>query len=200
MPSLEESDKIAKEEEQYYDTLYNFAKVAITANDMAMDGYSTNQIAKKLQRSAEAFYMLCKVDEVKIEKVKKPCRKKKDQDLIEENTKTEEENAHDPEPLPDNFIREENGWGLCPVCRKRILKLTSTTKLINFPAYCKSCKVDYMVSWWNIENKDIAYTRYVNNKHYINRADIRSYAMRGTGVNKFLNTNTSSTERVALNL
>ena len=123
-----------------------------------------------------------------------------DQDLIEENTKTEEENAHDPEPLPDNFIREENGWGLCPVCRKKILKLTSTTKLINFPAYCKSCKVDYMVSWWNIENKDIAYTRYVNNKHYINRADIRSYAMRGTGVNKFLNTNTSSTERVALNL
>ena len=86
------------------------------------------------------------------------------------------------------------------MCRKKMLKLTSTTKLINFPAYCKSCRTDYMVSWWNVDNKDIAYTRYVNNKRYINREDIRSYAMRGTGLGSFLSTNTSATERVAMEL
>ena len=44
----EETYDTAKEDERYYDTLYNFANVAIKANDMAMDGYSTNQIAKRL--------------------------------------------------------------------------------------------------------------------------------------------------------
>lgn len=196
----EETYDTAKEDERYYDTLYNFANVAIKANDMAMDGYSTNQIAKRLQKSAEAFFLLCKMDKVE---VKKKDEKKKAPDQIEEKPQEEAQTTpvqQDPEPLPDNFIREENGWGLCPMCRKKMLKLTSTTKLINFPAYCKECRTDYMVSWWNVDNKDIAYTRYVNNKRYINREDIRSYAMRGTGLGSFLNTNTSATERVAMEL
>lgn len=197
MPSVEELDKIAKEDEHYYDTLYNFAKVAINANDMALDGYSTDQIAKKLQQSAEAFYMLCKVDEVNENKQGRP---KKGSDLIEEKPKEDKKTIPDHEPLPDNFMKDEDGWGLCPVCRKKILKLTRTTKLVNFPAYCKSCKADFIVNWWNVENKDITYTRYVNNKHYIDRRDIRSSAMKGTGVNSYLVTNTSATERVALNL
>lgn len=195
MSSIEELDRMAKEDEQYFDILYNFAKVAVNANDMALDGYTTNQIAKKLQQSAEAFYLLCKTDDVKPQKEKSGRKAKEQQPDPEEVQQLQE-----PEPLPDNFIREKNGWGLCPVCRKNILRLTSTTKLINYPAYCKSCKAEYMVSWWNVENKDIVYTRYVNNRHYINREDIRSYAMRGTGVNTFLNTNTSSTERVAMHL
>ena len=190
MPNIEETDRIAQDETQYYDMLYNFAQVAIKANDMALDGYSTNQIAKKLQKSAEAFYLLCKADlkeNVIVHKEK-----------IEKDEKKQE--VKEPEPLPDNFIKEDNGWGLCPICRKKMVKLTSETKLVNFPAYCKACKSDYVVSWWNVENKDIAYTRYVNNKHFIDRKYIRSNAMKGTGVNSYLRTNTSATERVAMNL
>lgn len=110
------------------------------------------------------------------------------------------EKSPEPEPLPENFIKDENGWGLCPVCRKKILKLTSTTKLVNFPAYCKACKSEYVVSWWNVENKDIAYTRYVNNKHFIDRRNIRSKGMQWTGVGTFQHTRTSATERVAMQL
>lgn len=190
MPNIEETDRIAQDETQYYDMLYNFAQVAIKANDMALDGYSTNQIAKKLQKSAEAFYLLCKADLKENAIVHKEKRK-------QEQKKSE---VKEPEPLPDNFIKEDNGWGLCPICRKKMVKLTSETKLVNFPAYCKACKSDYVVSWWNVENKDIAYTRYVNNKHFIDRKDIRSNAMKGTGVNSYLRTNTSATERVAMNL
>lgn len=189
MPSVEGIDRIARDETQYYDMLYNFAQVTIRANDMALDGYSTEQIARKLQQSAEAFFLLCKTDLVEVKKEKRGRKPKEPEPVPKE-----------PEPLPDNFLKDDNGWGLCPICRKRILKLTSTTKLVNFPAYCKSCKMEHLVSWWNVENKEIAYTRYVNNKHYIDRKDIRSHAMKGNGVQTFLNTGTSSTERVALKL
>ena len=89
---------------------------------------------------------------------------------------------------------------MCPVCRKKIIKLTSTTKLIDFPAYCKSFKAEYIVSWWNVESKDIEYTRYVNNTHYVDRRNIRNDGMKGTGVKHFMNTRTSATERVAMKL
>lgn len=180
------------EEILYFDTLYNFAQVAISANDMALDGYSIKKIAQKLQKSAEAFYLLCKPDEVKPRK--KP-KKKEPERVIEKMQQMPE-----PEPLPENFARDENGWLLCPVCRKKLLKLTSTTKIVNCPVYCKSCKTEYLMSWWNIENKEIAYTRYVNNKHFIDRKDIRNSGMQRTGVSEFIRTHTSATERVAMNV
>ena len=193
MPSVEETERIARDDMQYYEMLYNFAQVTIRANDMALDGYSTDQIAQKLQQSAEAFFLLCKTDSVGV-KQEKRGQKQKEQQPAPENVRPE------PEPLPNNFLKDDNGWGLCPICRKKILKLTSTTKLVNFPAYCKSCKMEHLVSWWNVENKEIAYTRYVNNKHYIDKRDIRSHGMKGTGVQTFLSTGTSSTERVAMQL
>ncbi len=81
-----------------------------------------------------------------------------------------------------------------------MIKVTGTTKIVDFPAYCKACKAEYLVSWWNVENKDIAYARYVNDKHYVNRRDIRNEGMKGTSVQHFLHTRTSSTERVAMKL
>lgn len=182
------------EEIVYFDTLYNFAQVAISANDMALNGYAPKQIAKKLQQSAEAFLLLCKTENVVPEKVKKPGRPKKAE------VEPEQPKEPEPEPLPENFARDENGWLLCPVCRKKLLKLTSTTKIVNCPVYCKSCKTEYLMSWWNIENKEIAYTRYVNNKHFIDRKDICNSGMQRTGVSEFIRTHTSATERVAINL
>lgn len=40
-------DQEARDDEQYYDMLYNFAQVTIRANDMALDGHPVKQIAKK---------------------------------------------------------------------------------------------------------------------------------------------------------
>lgn len=184
------ADEIARNEEQYYDVLYNFAQVAVKANDMALDGYTPTQIASKLRKASDAFVLLARWDEVK-----KTGPKKKT-----EPEKPEEKPEQPAEPLPDNFARDENGWLLCPVCRKKLLKITSTAKIVNCPVYCKSCKAEYILSWWNIENKEIVYTRYVNNKHYIDRADIRSKGMQGTGIQSFRNTGTSATERIAMTL
>ena len=193
MPIIEESDQIAKDETQYYDMLYNFSKVIVKANDMALNGDSMEKIAKKLQRLAPAYLLLCKTDTVKAGK--KPERKPK-RDISPESEPLKEQ----PEQLPSNFMNEENGWGLCPVCRKKMIKVTSTTRLIDFPAYCKPCKAEYIVSWWNVDNKDIAYQRYVNDKHYIDRRNIRNEGIKGNGVKHFMRTRTSSTERVALEL
>lgn len=187
-------DEIAQNEEQYYDVLYNFAQVAVKANDMALDGYTPKQIAKKLRKASDAFVLLAGANDVK------KTGPKKKTEPEEKPAQVVPEQPVEPEPLPDNFARDENGWLLCPVCRRKLLKLTSTTKIVNCPVYCKSCKADYVLSWWNVENKDIVYTRYVNNKHYIDRADIRSKGMQGTGVQSFLNTGTSATERVAMAL
>lgn len=191
MPIIEESDQIAKDETQYYDMLYNFSKVIVKANDMALNGDSMEKIAEKLQKSAEAFLLLCKTDSVEAKKGQKPGRKREH---------APEPPKEQPEPLPSNFMKEENGWGICPVCRKKMIKVTSTTRLIDFPAYCKPCKAEYIVSWWNVDNKDIAYQRYVNDKHYIDRRNIRNEGIKGNGVKHFMRTRTSSTERVALEL
>ena len=187
-------DEIAQNEEQYYDVLYNFAQVVVKANDMALDGYTPKQIVKKLRKASDAFVLLAGVNDVK-----KPGPPKK-AEPEEKPAQVIPEQPVEPEPLPDNFARDEKGWLLCPVCRKKLLKLTSTTKIVNCPVFCKACKAEYMLSWWNVENKDIVYTRYVNNRHYIDRADIRSKGMQGTGVQSFLNTGTSATERVAMAL
>ena len=112
----------------------------------------------------------------------------------------DESHEKDLEEAINNFIKENEGWGLCPVCRKKMVKLTSTTRLIDFPAYCKGCKAEYVVSWWNVDKKEIEYTRYVNNTHYVHKGNIRNEAMKGTGLKAFVNSKTSATERVAMHL
>ena len=77
MASIEMQDQEARDDEQYYDMLYNFAQVTIRANDMALDGHPVKQIAKKLQQSAEAFYLLCKTDEIVPVRANKVGRPKK---------------------------------------------------------------------------------------------------------------------------
>ena len=47
---MSKQKEVVNEDEEilYFDTLYNFAQVAISANDMALDGYSIKKIAQKL--------------------------------------------------------------------------------------------------------------------------------------------------------
>lgn len=184
-------DEMIRDEVKFYDTLNSFADVLYRINEQASDGETKKNIEKKMCRLIPAFTLLCGVS---LDDVPKKSSKKVQPVEVLEPPKKE------PEQLPSNFIKEDNGWGLCPVCRKKIIKLTSTTKLIDFPAYCKSCKAEYIVSWWNVESKDIEYTRYVNNTHYVDRRNIRNDGMKGTGVKHFMNTRTSATERVAMKL
>lgn len=180
-----------QEEVKYYDVLYDFTSVVVRLNEQAFDGESKRNIEKRICKLIPAFTTLCGVS---FDEAPKKSSKKVQPVEVPEQPKK------DPEQLPSNFIKEDNGWGLCPVCRKKIIKLTSTTKLIDFPAYCKSCKAEYIVSWWNVEDKAIEYTRYVNDKHCIDRRYIRNEGVKGTGVKHFLNTRTSATERVAMHL
>lgn len=184
-------DEMIRDEVKFYDTLNSLADVLKRLNEQASDGETKKNIEKKMCRLIPAFALLCGVS---LDDVSKKSSKKEQPVEVPEPTKKE------PEQLPSNFIKEDNGWGLCPVCRKKIIKMTSTTKLIDFPAYCKSCKADYIVSWWNVEDKAIEYTRYVNDKHYIDRRNIRNEGMKGTGIKHFMNTRTSATERVAMHL
>nr|DAQ55394.1 MAG TPA: cysteine-rich protein [Bacteriophage sp.] len=45
-----------------------------------------------------------------------------------------------------DHIREYNGWGLCPVCGTKIVRLHHNTVLKNFPAWCKWCKREYVIT------------------------------------------------------
>lgn len=175
----------------YYDVLYSFTRTTVDLNNMACDdGAEPKKLSKRFQKLIHAFMQLCMIDE--------------DMDQCVPNKKTERKKEKvqpkKEEELPDNFIQEVDGWALCPVCRKRILKLTSETKVINLPAYCKICHAEYIISWWNIDKKNIPYHRYINKSFWIDPHMIRDEGMKGTGVNSFLNTRTSATERVAMRL
>ncbi|MGN0348594.1 MAG: cysteine-rich KTR domain-containing protein [Roseburia sp.] len=182
-----------RDEVKYYDVLYNFARASMRINELALDGESKNMLQRKIKKLIPSFIALCGVD----------------MDDKIDWTKVEQEKQEEPikqaEPLPDNFMKEENGWGLCPVCRLKVVKLTSTTRIIDFPIYCKACKTEYIMNWWNVENKHIAYTRQINNrplgnKHFAGKNDIRNQGMKGTGLQRFRQTRTSATERAAMHL
>lgn len=190
-----------RDEVMYFDTLYDFASVISRLNNKAFDGVGKNAIEKNFCKLIPAFTLLCgvntddNIDILEVENRKKAGRPKK-----KAKEPAQEPRQEEPEQVPDNFMKENEGWGLCPVCRKKMVKLTSTTRLIDFPAYCKGCKAEYVVSWWNVDKKEIEYTRYVNNTHHVHKGNIRNEAMKGTGLKSFTNTRTSATERVAMHL
>ena len=111
----------------------------------------------------------------------------------QKETRTVPDQKQEDKPLPDNFLRiDKDGWGLCPVCRTRVLKVTATTRLENFPVFCKRCRADHLVNWWNADNQRIMYKRYVNERYLMEQA------LKGTGLRTFQNTGLSAPERVAV--
>lgn len=102
-------------------------------------------------------------------------------------------NKEPEKSVPGNFIYvDENGWGLCPVCHTKVLKVTTTTVLKDFPVYCKKCKTDHLVNWWNADNRKILYKKYVSDR------SLNEQTLKGTGLRTFQNTMTSATERAAV--
>lgn len=193
----------AEAETKYYDMLYNFFGVVSRANEQSFAGYQPRMIAKHLRKSAAAFCNLCMIDSIeperaeeKAETVKQAAEEKKA--LTEDKEKpTTAKEPEAPETLPErpkpgNFLQIENGWGLCPVCSSKVLRVTMTTRLENFPVYCKRCRAEHLVNWWNAEHQRIEYKRYINDSH------LRDQALKGTGLQSFRNNRCSATERVAV--
>lgn len=178
---------------KYYDMLYDFAGVVTKANEQSFEGLEPKRIASILRRSAEAFCRLCMVDTVTEEKGQDMAQMHKEETpSFDRETVTEQQKEE--KPTPDNFLRvDRNGWGLCPVCHSRVLKVTSTTRLENFPVFCKRCRADHLVNWWNVDNQRILYKRHINERH------IREQAYKGTGLRSFRNTGSSAPERVVMN-
>lgn len=46
------------------------------------------------------------------------------------------------------IIRTKDGWGLCPVCNGKLIKLNPDTRVHNLPCKCKKCG---QISQVNIE-------------------------------------------------
>lgn len=190
----------AEEEIKYYDMLYDFAGVVTKANEQSCRGMTPKHIASMLRRSAEAFCALCMIDTVTGNKEtdavqekaqEKPAAQKEETTAPEQETGLESQ--QEEQPIPGNFLRiDKSGWGLCPVCGTRVLKVTATTRLENFPVFCKRCRADHLVNWWNADNQRILYKRYVNDRY------LREQALKGTGMTSFRNTGSSATERVAV--
>lgn len=44
--------------------------------------------------------------------------------------------------------READGstWLYCPICRRKLFKLRPKTRLVDFPAWCRRCKQEHIIS------------------------------------------------------
>lgn len=117
----------------YYDILYNFAGIVTKANMRAFNsGDEPKQIAAILRPTVNAFMNLCLIDEGKAEKLKGEKKEPK-QDLP-------------PKVLKSN-LKVRDGWGVCPVCGKKCIKVNQNTVLVNFSMFCKRCKLEHVVTW-----------------------------------------------------
>lgn len=173
-------------EVKYYDMLYDFAGVVTKANEQSFEGRKPEDIARMPRKSAETFCRLCMTEDLT-----KDQRRVKRQEHKE--TRPDPKQKQEEKPLPDNFLRiDKDGWGLCPVCHSKVLKVTATTRLENFPVFCKRCRAVHLVNWWNAENQRIMYKRYVNERYLMEQA------LKGTGLRTFQNTGASATERIAM--
>ena len=185
--------ELQQETGAYYDMLYDFSCLVSRANEQSFEGLEPKKIAKLMQKSSDAFLKLCMVDSVvpkQKKEVTEPKEKPKAETLKEALTEEPKER-----PLPDNFLKiTPDGWGLCPVCGNKVLKVTATTRLENFPVFCKRCRADHIVNWWNADEQRILYKRYVSDRY------IRDRAYKGTGLKSFQNTGSSAPERVIIGI
>ena len=92
---------------------------------MSYEGESKEKIEKKIIGLIPAFTMLCGID----------------YELLREKQKSKT-------MLQSNLLVRD-GWGLCPKCSGKCIKVNQDTILVNHPAYCKKCKTESIVTWKN---------------------------------------------------
>ena len=117
----EQTKKEIDECGKYYDVLYDFDKSVRALNTKAMNGEKVKCLQKYFIKLIPAFVSLCGDGECK---GKRKGRKKM-----------------------ENNLTVIKGFGLCPVCNKKCIKVNDDTVLANYPMYCKVCKRDYVVNW-----------------------------------------------------
>lgn len=125
-----DNEDTSKDEVKYYEVLYNFSQVILRLNSGAMDGDSIEKIKPHIHRLIPAFMMLCGADSSG-EIAKKPKKKKLPR----------------PKTVLQSNLLVRDGWGLCPKCGRKCIKVTDETILVNHLMFCKSCKNDYSVCW-----------------------------------------------------
>lgn len=127
MGMQQSAEKINQQQQdcgQYYDALDKLCSVVVKMNLYAIDGMPLKQLQKNFQKLAPVFLILC--GEEKAQPAKKIGRPKK---------------------KPENTLPVNDGWGLCPTCGQKCIKVNDKTVLVNYPMYCKRCKRDYLVNW-----------------------------------------------------
>ena len=135
-----------KEELKYYDVLYDFASVVVRLNEQALDGETKKNIEKRICRLIPAFTTLCgmdaegKTDASKVEPAPQPEPKP-------EVTKEEIKKKPKPRVVLKSNLRVKNGWGICPVCARKCIKVNRNTVLVNFAMFCKHCKLEHVITW-----------------------------------------------------
>ena len=127
-----DNEDASKDEVKYYEVLYNFSQVILRLNSGAMDGDSIEKIKPHIHRLIPAFMMLCGADSSG-EIVKKPKKKK----------------VPKPKTVLQSNLLVRDGWGLCPKCSGKCIKVNQDTILVNHPAFCKKCKTESIVTWKN---------------------------------------------------
>ena len=46
----------------------------------------------------------------------------------------------------ERIMIDKEGWLLCPVCKRRVLRLRPDTTAHNLPVYCKRCRRETIVN------------------------------------------------------
>jgi hypothetical protein len=128
-----DNDDTAKDEVKYYEVLHNFSQVILRLNSSALNGEPIKNIEPHIHRLIPAFMMLCGVD--------------RDGKMSKQKAGRPKKNAVKPKTVLQSNLLVRNGWGLCPKCSGKCIKVNQDTILVNHPAYCKKCKTESIVTW-----------------------------------------------------
>ena len=132
-----QTDEEIRDEVKYFDTLYDFASIIMRLNENAFNGETKQNMEKKICRLIPAFTLLCGADE--------------DGNAIEHKRNPSKGGRPKKAPKPKTMLQSNltvyDGWGMCPNCGGKCIKVNKDTILVNHPAFCKKCHTESIVTW-----------------------------------------------------